>query len=97
MVITADHRLRSGRLGFAIWNVFIRQGRTGQTIGKQALSLKLIRDVTARCSDRGSRFVRYLAHILDTLSCGLGYLWPLWDAKRQTFADKVCSTIVIKV
>jgi hypothetical protein len=25
----------------------------------------------------------------------LGYLWPLWDAKRQTFADKICSTVVL--
>jgi hypothetical protein len=25
----------------------------------------------------------------------LGYLWPLWDAKRQTFADEICSTVVL--
>jgi uncharacterized RDD family membrane protein YckC len=25
----------------------------------------------------------------------LGYLWPLWDDKRQTFADKICSTVVL--
>ncbi len=23
----------------------------------------------------------------------IGYLWPLWDAKRQTFADNVCGTV----
>jgi hypothetical protein len=37
-----------------------------------------------------------LAHILDSLPCYLGYLWPLWDAKRQTFADKVMGTVVIE-
>ena len=40
-------------------------------------------------------FVRQLAHVLDGLPCYLGYLWPLWDAKRQTFADKVIGTYVI--
>lgn len=39
--------------------------------------------------------VRQLAHVLDTLICYLGYLFPLWDAKRQTFADKLMSTVCV--
>ena len=27
----------------------------------------------------------------------LGYLWPLWDDKRQTFADKILSTVVVEM
>jgi uncharacterized RDD family membrane protein YckC len=41
-------------------------------------------------------FVRGLAHIVDSIPCDLGYLWPLWDSKRQTFADKICGTIVVQ-
>ena len=26
----------------------------------------------------------------------LGYAWPLWDEQRQTFADKVCCTLVVQ-
>jgi hypothetical protein len=26
----------------------------------------------------------------------VGYLWPLWDDKRQTFADQVMKTVVIE-
>ncbi|WUN50496.1 RDD family protein [Streptomyces sp. NBC_00306] len=33
----------------------------------------------------------------DSIACYLGWLWPLWDAKKQTFADKVCNTVVVKV
>ena len=42
-------------------------------------------------------FVRDIAHILDSIICGLpiGWLWPLWDAKRQTWADKVMKTVVV--
>lgn len=42
-------------------------------------------------------FVRKLAHLLDRFACYLGWLWPLWDEKNQTFADKVCKTVFIKV
>jgi len=34
-------------------------------------------------------------HIVDGLSLFIGYLWPLWDKKRQTFADKIMSTVVV--
>ncbi len=40
-------------------------------------------------------FVRAILHILDALPCLIGYLWPLWDSKRQTFADKIMGTVVI--
>jgi hypothetical protein len=42
-------------------------------------------------------FLRALSHILDSLACYIGWLWPLWDGKKQTFADKVCSTVVVQV
>jgi uncharacterized RDD family membrane protein YckC len=83
--------------GIYIWNIVFRQGNTGQTVGKQWLSVKLIRESDGPVVGPGMSFVRNLAHILDQLPCYLGYFWPLWDAKRQTFADKVCSTVVIDV
>jgi RDD family len=43
----------------------------------------------------GAAFVRRLAHALDILTLGVGYLLPLWDVRRQTLADKVMRTVVI--
>lgn len=85
-------------LGFAftLWNVAFRQGKTGQTIGKSVLGTRLVGDRTGQPVGAGMAFVRSLAHILDSMPFYLGYLWPLWDAKRQTFADKVCATVVVK-
>lgn len=82
-------------LGFSIWNTFVRQGRTGWSLGKQALGIRLLSERTWQPIGAGLAFVRQLAHILDTLACYLGWLWPLWDSKRQTFADKVMTTVVI--
>jgi uncharacterized RDD family membrane protein YckC len=82
-------------LAFFIWNTCLKQGRTGYSIGKGALGIKLIGEQTGQPIGAGMSFARYLAHIIDALPCYLGYLWPLWDAKRQTFADKILKTVVI--
>jgi uncharacterized RDD family membrane protein YckC len=82
-------------LAFFIWNSCIRQGRTGYSIGKGMLGMKLIGERTGQPIGAGMSFVRQLAHVVDNLLCNLGYLWPLWDRKRQTFSDKIMSTVVI--
>jgi uncharacterized RDD family membrane protein YckC len=43
----------------------------------------------------GWAFLRYLLHTLDGF-CYLGYLWPIWDSRKQTFADKIMNTFVIQ-
>jgi uncharacterized RDD family membrane protein YckC len=86
-----------GAIAFGLWNQVFRQGKTGQTIGKQQLGIKVIREADGQIIGPGMTFVRQLAHVLDSITCYIGYLWPLWDDKRQTFADKVIGTIVINV
>jgi len=83
-------------LAVFVWNYVFRQGNTGQTIGKQQLGITLIREADGQFVGPGMSFVRGLAHVVDGLVCDIGYLWPLWDSKRQTFADKICGTIVVQ-
>jgi uncharacterized RDD family membrane protein YckC len=78
-----------------VWNVCLKQGQTGYSIGKGVMGIKLVKAETGQPIGAGMSFVRQLAHILDGLPCYLGFLWPLWDAKRQTFADKIIGTYVI--
>lgn len=40
---------------------------------------------------------RDLAHLLDTGALFIGWLWPLWDRRRRTFADLLLRTEVDKV
>lgn len=81
-------------LAGVIWNRYVLGGR-GQSWGKKKLGLWLVSSSTGRPIGGGMAFVRDLAHLLDSWSMMIGYLWPLWDERRQTFADKVCSTVVI--
>ncbi|MFB6905916.1 RDD family protein [Streptomyces bacillaris] len=82
-------------IGLAIWQLY-QEGTTGQTIGKKAVGIRLLREADGRPLGFGMAFVRRLAHFLDSIACYIGWLWPLWDEKKQTFADKVCSSVVVK-
>ena len=44
----------------------------------------------------GMAFVRRICHFVDGIICYIGFLWPLWDEKKQTIADKIVSTVVVQ-
>lgn len=74
----------------------IQRAHLGYDLGDRLVGQKLVRAATNEPMGSGwSVFGRALAHILDALPCYLGFLWPLWDAQNQTFADKVVSTVVV--
>lgn len=83
-----------GVLAVSIWNRWYTAGKTGQSWGKRVMGLKLVREADGQPLGVGMAFVRDLAHVVDGLICYVGYLFPLWDAKRQTLADKIVSTAV---
>lgn len=41
--------------------------------------------------------IRDLAHLLDTVALFIGWLWPLWDRRKRTFADLLLRTEVHNV
>ncbi len=82
-------------IGMWVWNRVIRQGKTGQSIGKKVLGIDLVSANTGQPVGAGASFLRELCHIADA-PLYVGYLWPLWDERRQTFADKLVSTYVVQ-
>ena len=82
-------------LAFAIWNYGYRQGTTGSSIGKSVMKFTVVGEQTGQPIGFGRSVLRQLAHIVDALICYVGFLFPLWDAKRQTLADKIMSTVCL--
>ena len=82
-------------IAFEIWNVFVRQGATGYSLGKSIVGIRLIKEATGQPIGGGWAFLREILHAVDSALLYLGWLWPLWDRKRQTFADKIVETVVI--
>lgn len=85
--------LSSALLGVAVagYNRWVRAGRTGQSWGRQVMRTRLVDETTGRPVGTLRAFARDVAHILDDTILYLGYLLPLWTAKRQTIADRVCG------
>lgn len=80
----------------AIWFA-IQVGQTGQSPGMRVVGLKCVSESTGQPIGAGMGVVRAIAHIVDSIICLIGWLFPLWDSKRQTLADKIMSTVVIDV
>ena len=83
-------------IGYGVWNFGYRQGKTGSSVGKSALRLQVVDSASGEPIGFLRSVIRQFAHVADTLSLGLGYLWPLWDSKRQTFADKLAMTVCVR-
>jgi uncharacterized RDD family membrane protein YckC len=72
-------------------------GAYGQTPGKRIVGIKVLRHEDGKVLGGFMGMVRQIMHLLDVASLLVGYLWPLWDTERQTFADKVMATVVVRV
>jgi len=68
----------------------------GQSLGQKAVNIRMVREADGQTPSFGLAFGRELAHLADQVICCVGFLWPLWDGKKQTLADKIVATVVIK-
>jgi Mce-associated membrane protein len=66
---------------------------TGWSLGRAVCGIAVVgRDGEAPGPWR--LLLRDLAHLLDTASLFVGWLWPLWDSRRRTFSDMLLGTEV---
>jgi uncharacterized RDD family membrane protein YckC len=84
-------------LGLGLWNRVFRQGRTGQSVGKSALHIRLIDSRSGETIGAGRAFLREILSGIFNNACFLDSLWPLWDEQKQTWHDKVSNTYVVRV
>ena len=68
----------------------------GQTLGKKAMKIKVVR-VDGKQLDWMTAGLRYLGYIVSGIPLLLGYIWILFDGKKQGWHDKIASTYVVKV
>jgi uncharacterized RDD family membrane protein YckC len=102
-VTLAGDGLNTMVLGASLWlaaiaiqaySRWVLGGRTGQSWGKRCVGIAVVSEQTGRPVGVANALVRDLVHLLDAL-CGVGYLWPLWDDRRQTLGDKLMRTVVV--
>ena len=72
-------------------------GKTGQTWGARIVGVKVIDERTGAPIGFGRALGRSLfASFISANVFYLGYLWMLWDDKKQTWQDKVVTSVVVR-
>lgn len=84
-------------LAYGLWNWGYRQGATGSSVGKSVLKFRVVDEVDGELIGFGRSVVHELAHFLYAVIFGVGYLLPLFTAKRQTTADMVMGTVCLPI
>jgi len=84
-------------VGGLVYVGLLEGGPTGQTLGRRAMNLRVVDSTTGQPGIGFGRAVgRYFAKILSAIVLALGYLWMLWDSRKQTWHDKLVGTLVVK-
>ncbi|HEY3181255.1 MAG TPA: RDD family protein [Gaiellaceae bacterium] len=105
-IVSAIILLAGGRgvayvVGIVLWLAYFTYfegSDTGQTLGKRALGIRVYDFAGgAGAIGYGRGFVRAIMKYISGIPCALGYLWMLWDKEKQTWHDKVATTVVVPV
>lgn len=68
----------------------------GQTLGKKICGVRVVDAATGGPIGIGKALVRTLVKDILSPILLLGYLWAIWDSRKQTWHDKLAGTIVVK-
>ncbi len=72
-------------------NRVVLPATAGWSLGRALVGIVVVR-ADGTSVGVGRLLCRDLAHLLDTISIFVGWLWPLWDPRRRTFADLLLHT-----
>ena len=83
---------------FLLWAAYYvaMEGGSGQTVGKRLVGLRVVDEDTGASIGRPRALVRHLGRIISFMALGLGYLWVLWDPRKQTWHDKMARAVVVR-
>ncbi len=78
-------------LGYSIWML----ANYSATVGMMVLKIRITKESGGKLSYQDAT-LRYFASLLSGIVLGLGYLWMIWDSKKQTWHDHIAKTVVVK-
>lgn len=85
----------SGAVVALVVLVIAMQAYLGSTPGKIVMGIAVVRSTDGRPVGMIRTLLRLVAHVLDGILM-IGYLRPLWNLERKTFADSLAGTVVLR-
>jgi uncharacterized RDD family membrane protein YckC len=83
-------------LGAAAFYFGKLDGVGGQSLGKKAMSIRVVDVGTGAPIGFGRGVGRYFCKFISAIVCFLGFLWAAWDPQKQTWHDKAVRSVVVK-
>ncbi len=66
------------------------------TPGKMLVDCEIVDARSGGAISLKQALLRYIGYYLSALPLGLGFLWMVWDKRKQGWHDKIAGTVVIK-
>ena len=74
---------------------YVGLNANGGTLGKQIVGLRLQDARTGENIGYPRALIRYIVAIASFLALLIGFLWCIWDGKKQTWQDKAAGSVVV--
>ena len=81
-------------VGLWLYYALLESSEMQATLGKRALGIK-VTDLEGNRISFGRATVRLLAHIVSSITLGVGFAMAVFTSKRQTLHDKIAGTLVV--
>jgi uncharacterized RDD family membrane protein YckC len=78
-----------------LYYVLMWSYQNGQTLGKKVMKIKVVRE-DGKPVDLTTSILRYIGYFISAFVFFLGFLWILFDSKKQGWHDKIAKTYVVK-
>ncbi len=78
-----------------IYNWYFLTQQHGQTLGKRMMKIRVVK-ITDAPLEGADVLVRYVGYYINSFVFGIGWIWALFDSRKQGWHDKLASTLVVK-
>ncbi len=75
---------------------YLHASATGQTLGNRMVGIRVVDAATGATIPYSRSLIRYLMSLVSAAALSIGYLWMLFDSRKQTWHDKVANTLVVR-
>ena len=72
-------------------------GTRGQTLGKMALGIKVVREEGLPPGLGYAALREFPGKLISSIALLLGFLWIIWDRDKQGWHDKIAGTHAVRV
>ena len=78
-------------MAYEVWML----GMYGATVGKMVMRIKVVKENGKKLT-YSDALLRTISGFLSAVVFGLGFLWVIWDKKKQGWHDKIAKTVVVR-